>query len=656
MFTPSTSGQINVANQDEVADSKAITTPSKDFKVELFRSAMKLGIPRSKVNDWGGRIGADDVTLEVATALGVDDVYEKWLQDAREEERQSIMSTVATYAAKYGRTDLALKLSQQLEDSSKKIEAMFQIAFLLGHESMEEQFQLFLVELNRMHDADAGGHDRDNSSLFEEHTLAQWRESFLFAYHSGIASSVDPIREEDLARDISTVLFRDSVRAFKAYQLMRDEKPSQALAIILKMESELLQVNLLHSLIADLPMNENQIPADSSELGKLLFEKYLALDNKRDYTNSNVFKLFEEFDIGEIEPIDGIPFAANELIREVFDLSGFRLESREILAACIESGFCKDGLRAAAKIENNDLRSKWLKSVLRRFETRGELEAAWETRDKYKEELGVGVDNGEAYLGQLVTLACRQGNFELADSFLIRIKDDEQSQDARFTIAAHRQNDEDLQLIQSRHSKVFTDFERELASVDEEEQLAWLYQLGLHSSDERQLLLLGEKIKREFVARKESNSRAKVARQVLGAVNSMTPLPQTHQRFMENLAEILGAKTEQDGFDRVLTQLENQKPDTMLSADDNLSILNFCVKARQTMNPNEADREIGKVAVAYAVLGSQQEVTKLIDLIENRNKRFYALLNCAMVFPPESTPRFQGRKYRDKVQRFGPLQ
>ena len=108
------------------------------FKVELFRTAMNLGIPRSEVNRWGGRIGEDEVTLEVATALQVDDVYRDWLQDAEDEEgRQYVLSVVAQHAAKYARADLALQTLQQLDDSSKKLDVLLRVAFVLGYEERE---------------------------------------------------------------------------------------------------------------------------------------------------------------------------------------------------------------------------------------------------------------------------------------------------------------------------------------------------------------------------------------------------------------------------------------------------------------------------------------------------------------------------------------
>ncbi len=651
-FASSSIGQTRGPARAATEHQKTAAGSEFSFKLELFRSAMNLGIPRSRVNEWGGRVGEDEATLEVATALRADDVYHKWLQNADESERQYIVSAVARNAAKYGRTDLALEMSQQLKEPSKKLEVLMRITFLLGHEGKTMQFQQLLDDLERMHDAEVDGRDKNKTKPFEEHPLAQWREAFLFAYHSGVGASGNPISEDDLKRDVSTVLFRDSVRAYRACKLMRDAKHEQALATVREMESELMQVNFLHSLIVDLPQNRPQIKASNSELGELLFKKFHALEGGKDHAKSDVFKLFEEFDLGEVEPIDGLPLVADELIRDVFDLNGFRLKSMNVLAACIESGFCKDGLRAVKMIDDKDLRAAWLKSVLKRFETRGELTAAWETRNKYKSELGGGVKNDEAYLGQLVTWACRRSDFRHADSFLMRIEDEQQWRDARFTVAAHRQNKEDMELIRSRHATIFIEFKRDLASIDEEKQLEWLYKLGLHSLEERRLLILGDEIKRKFSARKGSESRNKVARQVHSAIHSMTPLPQTRQRFMEDLAVILGEKTNREGLDKILKQLRNQKPGELLNAGEKLSLVKTCVEARQNMRPNEYDQTLGKIAVACAVLG-KQEVTKLVDLIESRTERFYTLLNCAMAFPPKSAPVFQGKTYRDRIQRGG---
>ena len=646
---------------EQVSGLYAIPATDDDFKTRLFRDAMKLGIPRSELNQWGNRVGKDDVILEVATAIGVDDVYKQWLEGADYNECQYIKGTVAKYAAIYGRNALAIELIGELDDSPEKWEVLCRLSFSLGYEGNDMQMQILLNNFAKTGKL-LGVHEQkqteglkeledEKSKLFEQFTPAQWRECFLLAYHSGLAASGRPI-SESLNSDISTVLFRDTVRAFRAHHLIRARKTEKTLEQIQGMESARLKMNILHLVINETSSCQGEQSVDVKGLGKELFQTYLTPVSERYYCKSEVFKLFEEFDFGTIEPIEEIPFVASEFVLDVFEPAHDERDTSNVFASCISSGFCKDGLDKIALIESNEQRASWLKSVLTRFERQNELNAAWTVRKNFSSVLGGGAAGDEAYLVRLVTLACRNGNFELAETFVNQSEDQDRKQDARFTLAAHRQNSEDLELINTLHPEISSNFKKDLAAIDPNEQLEWLYKLGLRLLDENQLLILRDQIKREFALRKESKSKEKVARMVRSAARSMTPLGEIRQSFMEELAEILGIhlgprKATAQGIEKVLKKLQKLKrEDTKLTKEEKTLFFALCKESRETTDA-KGDQTLARVAVAYAELGEKEEVTKLINLIEIQDERFFALLNCAMAYPPSSAPIFRGRTYMD---------
>lgn len=645
---------------------KSSNSSDDSIKVKLFREAMNLGIPRSEVNQWRNRIGEDGVTLEVATALRVDDVFREWLEGADDDERQYILSTVSRYAAEYGRLDLALQLLPELKDSPEKMVAMFQTAFTLGHQAKELQLKRLLNDLKRMHDNEAPTQDDEEmpdgnggtkERLFEENTLVQWRECFWFAYYCGVAASDNPMGE-NLSRDVPTVLFRDTIRAHRVYCLVRDAKIQQALETARTLESARLQSLLLHALIEDPQVPANYPLADLAALGEELFNKFYALTGEKDYAESEVFQLFDQFDLGEIQPIEGIPWMASELVFDVFELVGFQQNAATVLDTCIESGYCNTGLEIAKQIKDDGQRGEWLKCVLKRFERRNELRAAWEVRKNFRTEVAGGSADDDAYLGKLINMACRKTDFELAEEFLRSVDDEERQRDARFTIAAHRKNEVDLELIDRLQPEIIPEFRQQLAIVDEERQLEWLYEQVLRFQDERSLLILRDEIKSEFASRKDSQSRDQVAQMVSSAARSMTPIGETRERVMEELAKILGRELEprtgpEQGIDKVLQRLQNQEPGTPMSKDRKTFFYDLCVKSCEDLSPGERDIALSQVAAAYATLGEEDEVTRFVELIEDRKERFYALLNCAMAFPAVTTPIFRGNSYRDRLQHGG---
>ena len=625
------------------------------FKVSLFREAMKLGMPRSEVNRWGNRVGRDDVILEVATAIRADDVYKNWLERADFDKRQYVIGTVAKYAAKYGRSALAIRLLGELDDSREKLEVYCRLSFALGYEGNDMEMQVLLEHFEKMQMAEKdkkkrpANVERDKSKMFEEFEPKQWQECFLFAYHSGWAASGRTINK-DLNRDVSTVLFRDCVRAYRANYLVRNGKLRKSLEQVRAMESSRLQANLLHLLINDVCTDHCDQSMDTEELGKELFEKYQAPVEERNYSKSAVFNLFKKFEFGSTEPIEGLPLVTSEIVQDVFELNENQQDASYVLDSCIKSGFCKDGIRKAKAIRDSERRKRWLKSILDRLEMENELQSAWSVRKKFSTTFGDGVAGGEAYLLRLVSLACLRKQFELAETFANKIKDENRLQDARFTLAAHRQSNDDLKIIKTVHPDIFNDFRRDLDAIAGDKQLEWLFDLGLRSLDERKLLVLSAEIKREFALRKESKSKEKVARMVSGAARSMTPLGEIRQSFMEELAEILGIKlgprkaTVPD-IEKVLDKLQKMKrEDTKLTKEEKQLLFRLCKESRKTMDAG-GDRALAKVAVTYAGLGEKEEVTKLINLIKNRDERFFALLNCAMAYPPTSAPIFRGRTY-----------
>ena len=657
----------NTGILEQVSGLYAIHATDDEFKTKLFRDAMKPGIPRSELNQWGNWVGKDDVILEVATAIGADDIYKQWLKGADYDERQYINGTVAKYAAKYGRNALAIELIGRLDDSPEKWDVLCRLSFALGYEGNDMQMQILLNDFEKTWKS-LGDHEQEQeeglkdskeekSKLFAEYTPAQWRECFLLAYHSGLAASGRSF-SESLNNEISTVLFRDTVRAYRAHHLFRTRKTKKTLEQIQGMESARLKMNILHLVINEASSRQSEQSIDVKGLGKELFQMYLTPVNERNYCKSEVFKLFEEFDFGTIEPIGGIPFVASEFVVDVFELASDGRDTSKVFHSCISSGFCKDGLDKIALIESNERRASWLKSVLTRFEKQNELKAAWAVRKKFSPVLGGGAAGDKAYLVRLVALACRNGDFELAETFVNQCEDQDRKQEARFTLAAHRQNSEDLKLINSLHPEIFTNFEKDLAAIDPEEQLEWLYKLGLRLLDENQLLILGDRIKREFTLRKESDSKEKVARMVSNAARSMTPLGEIRQSFMEELAEILGIhlgprKATALGIEKVLNKLQKLKrEDTRLTKEEQTRFFALCKESSETTDA-KGDQSLSRVAVAYAELGEKEVVTKLINLIENQDERFFALLNCSMAYPPSSAPIFRGRTYMDFKRKGG---
>ena len=254
----------------------------------------------------------------------------------------------------------------------------------------------------------------------------------------------------------------------------------------------------------------------------------------------------------------------------------------------------------------------------------------------------------DEYLVRLVTLASRKRDFTIAEQFLLDVKDQSQLNNARLMIAAYRQSDEDRQLLNTELPGVVENFRRQLAKVQDKNQLMWLHSKSLRM-EEIQFAILGAEIHREIALRANTPERKDIIWNLRRAHRSAE---QFRQQSLERQAEIFGVSI--DGFSVPLQRVDEllrQLPATDQSRRQRL--LDEMVKQCNELAPLERDHLIGQIAVALAKLGDEKSVLDSLQQIENRKLKCFALLNCAMIFPPRTSPLLRDSKYRSRIVRGG---
>ena len=315
------------------------------------------------------RFGEKEAVIEVAAALGVNEACRELLDQVSDDEREELERIQAIATAVYGRPEQSLRHWKRVDALPAKLDGFCRTAFALGYEGGNMLFESTRDELEKMRE-------------FEQRTefsRAQWLETLYFAFHCGAAAAGKDLSPE-LDREISTVLFRDVVRAFLAKRQMQDSDVQGAVATVEKMEATTLKVSLLQLLISEHAGIDSEHQAGKS-LGQELFAAYHSSFNAKDYAGSSVFNLSTEADLGSQTPIEGIPLVASDLVEDAFDVnhrnSRFRANATTVFAACVRSGFCQDGIAEALLIEDEHQQQEWIRCVLVQFENRYQLQAAW---------------------------------------------------------------------------------------------------------------------------------------------------------------------------------------------------------------------------------------------------------------------------------------